>query len=374
MAKFSIQHPELFTHLLEKFMSLVPNRPNRDILKSLKICCKQYVKKESENDYLLIQATDLETFLTCRLTSSLITTREGKFVIPARTLLDYVKTLREEDPITFESTEENLIKINSGTTQFEIAEQDIDEFPKFPELPEISELDWINVPLDAFNEVLSKVDFAVAHEGDPKYAFTAICLLLEKDSLTLMGSDSHRVSIGNVPINNKLEKKILVTPKSLVQISETFDTDFQLYFGETNFIAKSETTYLISRIVSGNYPDVKKIVPTHPNTVKLNVPVFLSEVKKVAIATDKSHLVKLSLETNKLKLSSKTREQRKAASVEYSIDYQGPSVALGINCQYLLDLLKAANKEEIELKFNTSRNPVLFIQSGFKHIISLMEI
>lgn len=375
MAKFTIQNPEVFTHLLDKFMALVPNKPSRDILKSIKLSCKQFGELDvDKQDYLLVQATDLETFLTYKLSACVKTTKEGNFVVPARVLVDYSKTLREEDPISVETTEEtSVIKITSGSTQFEVAEQDMDEFPKFPEVPTINESDWINVPIDSFNDVLSKVDFAVADEGDPKYAFTAVCLLLEENSLTLMGSDSHRVSIGNVPITNIKTKKVLVTPKALVQIGKVFDTDFQLFLGENNIIAKADSVTLISRIVSGNYPDVKKIIPNHPNKITFNVPVLLGEVKKVSIAADKSQLVKVTIKSDKIILASKAREQRKTATVEIPISYEGAEVKLGINCQYLLDLLKAADKEEIEMQFNSSRTPVLFSQPGFKHVISLME-
>lgn len=370
--KFSIGK-DVFNETLLRVMPLVPNKHTRDIVKSLKLTCKQIVKDGLSQDYLLVQATDLDIFLTIKITATVLTVKEGAFVVPARILSEYCKTIKE-DTFTFETTENNIVKLTAGKTSFEVTANDVDEFPKFPNLPEVTEADWLSIPLNGFDCVLNKVNFAVADEGDPKYAFTAVCLLLEPEELTLMGSDSHRISIGSVLVKTQQNKKILVSPKSLVQISKTFQDDFKIYIGENNLIAKTANEFIVARLLTGNYPDVKKIIPKHPNILDVDVSDLLSEVRKAALAVNDQKVLKVELSKDKLLLSTKTREQRKAATIECEIKYEGPEIKFALNCDHLMDLLKAADKDSLQLQFNTPRNPVMFVQPGFKHIISLLEV
>jgi len=368
---FTINRKEL-CDALTAALAVVPNKPQRDILKCIKIKAIQ-----STPDSILIYATDLETYVIYKVDKDVIVSKEGEFVVPAITFFEYIKSL-EGDSVDVHQTSEEGLKINESGTEMEVGLQDLAEFPDFPEIPK-SKNDWVSLPDIAIKRALSLVIFAVADKGHPKWgALAAVCMNFEKDKISFIGTDQHRASVANLEIiGQNLTGSYLISASAMETVGKIFNSDFQLLPNAPNsLIFRSDHCTLFVRLITGDFPPVRRIVDLHKHqqTLELIVPDFLRQVKKAALAVDQHNTIKIEIKDAKLQLIAKTKEQRKNIKVDYAINYKGNGIQFAINCTYLLDLLKASSTDEpLIMRFNRSNQSLLFEQQNFEHLVMPQE-
>ena len=82
---------------------------------------------ELDNKNLTVSASDLETTMSATL--EIESTNTGSVAVPAKLLLDILKTFPEQ-PLTFTVEENNTIEISSNSGKYAIAYAPGEEFPK----------------------------------------------------------------------------------------------------------------------------------------------------------------------------------------------------------------------------------------------------
>ena len=86
-----------------------------------------------QGEELSISASDLETTMTAKVAVSMAD-EFGKVAIPAKILLETLKTFSDV-PITFTiDPDNNAIEISAGEGKYKLSGQNGDEFPKIPEI------------------------------------------------------------------------------------------------------------------------------------------------------------------------------------------------------------------------------------------------
>jgi len=370
MTSFTVD-TKIFEKALASVYPIVPNKPSRDVLKGVKI-----IAKSGATDTLELLVTDLETYAKASVKTDVIVQKAGEVVVPAQILFDYVKSLSAQN-IELRATDEETVKVNESGTEFEVGIKDLDEFPEFPEIPK--GINWIELSSANVSHALSRVGFAVADRGHPRWgALSAICMDFDKDKITMIGTDQHRASLVEVEADTKLsDKQFLVSAKALALLPKVLDGDIKVSVGSKNAVILTDgDNYLFVRLMHGQYPPVRKIVPKkHPNMLAIETKLLLHQVRKASLATDQHGTLRMSLSKDKLLLQTKTREQNRVAKIEQDVVYSGPDAKFAFNCKYLLELLKAAdNNEELEIHFNKSNNPVLFKQTNFDHVMVPLEV
>jgi DNA polymerase III subunit beta len=349
-------------------ISVVPtSQKARDILK----CFKIKAFRESDQDRLSLQTSDLEMFLSIEITDNdLMVETAGEFVVPALPFYEFIKSVIA-DSLSVKVEENGVIQLSATDTSFEIGSQDLDEFPPFSLSQEGT---TVKIAIDEFKEALDKVAFAVADKNHPKFNFTAVCLVLDSTTLSVMGGDSHRASLAVTPLVGPTTPiQILVNPKPLEQIVKTFSGEIELTVGKYHLAARSGSSFLSTQGLNGEFPPIKNILPQHPTSITLNAKEFLSYVKKALLATDSRNTLRILIKKDMMCLSTKTQEQRKSAKVNYTLPYNGPEFEFSIDGKYLTDVLKVVNGE-IMLYFNENGGPLLFTQEKFDHLMAPMEV
>jgi DNA polymerase-3 subunit beta len=82
---------------------------------------------ELDNNTLTVSASDLETTMSATL--EIDSTSQGSVAVPAKLLLDILKTFPEQ-PLTFTVEENSTIEISSNSGKYAIAYAPGEEFPK----------------------------------------------------------------------------------------------------------------------------------------------------------------------------------------------------------------------------------------------------
>ena len=119
--------------------------------------------------------------------------------------------------------------------------------------------------------------------------------------------------------------------------------------------------YLVSKIVEGNYPNYRQVIPKETeHRVKIERELMLECVNRAALVTsDKSHSVKLKVSKNLLEISGSSSEYGESHE-SMAIAYDGPEVQVAFNPQFLMEPLRALSKDEVFFEFKDELSPGLF--------------
>jgi DNA polymerase-3 subunit beta len=307
---------------------------------------------EASGDKLSLTATDLD--LSLRTTCSAKVKKEGACTIPARKLHDYVKLLPDAD-ITIKLLENHWISIRCGRSNTKMVGMARSNFPTLPVFPTAGVL---KIPAQVLRGMIAKTGFAIASE-ESRYTLNGALMVLKPESITMVATDGHRLShierSGEKFEGISGELKTLIPKKAMDELKSLLDsTD-----AETIDFAKDESTLyfrigprlLTSRQLTGQFPNYEAVLPKD-NTKSVTLPSdeLSAAISRVAqFADERSRAVRLRLEKGELKLSASSTETGESEdSIETS--YQGESLTVGFNAQYILDFLKAVGAGDVKLE------------------------
>jgi DNA polymerase-3 subunit beta len=307
---------------------------------------------EAGGDKLSLTATDLD--LSLRTSCNAKVKKDGSCTIPARKLYDYVKLLPDAD-ITIKLLENHWVSIRCGRSNTKMVGMAKSNFPSLPIFPSAG---VVKIPAQVLRGMIAKTGFAIANE-ETRYTLNGALMVLKPESITMVATDGHRLAhierSGEKFEGVSGEMKTLVPKKAMDELRSLVDsTDV-----ETIEFAKDETTLffrigprlLTSRQLTGQFPNFEAVLPKDNNKLAtLNGEDFSSAIQRVAQFSDeRSRAVRLRLEKGELKLSASSTETGES---EDSIEtpYNGDSLAIGFNAQYILDFLKAVGAGDVSLE------------------------
>lgn len=310
------------------------------------------------NSYIV--ATDLETAI--KEPVSIMSVKEGgDLCIPARKLYEIVREM--DGDIDLASEETNWLKILSGRSSFRIACMNPEDFPKWPKL---SSKVSIGVDARVLLEMIEKTLFS-AGESDTRYTLNSLLFHVkpEEKTLTVVGSDGHRLATLKEAIDTSVEQeiKVIIPRKSAAELKRflspvegTVNMDIA-----TNHISFSlgEIDFLV-RLIEGTYPSYEHVIPTN-NEKKVGIrrDEFIKVLRRVSvISRDRSSAVRLDITPDVLTISASNPDIGEAKD-ELAIDYDAESISLGYNARYLLDALNAMTGEKVIFEIQEPLSPTL---------------
>jgi len=248
-----------------------------------------------------------------------------------------------------------------------------DDFIKTPEVETDCNL-VLKVPALGF--LLSKVAFATSKTADNRPSLTGILLEAEGSKLVAVGTDSHRLSrlyLQPEPEEDfSLDRSAIVPPRAIQALLSAAaavgdsEATVSMGFSETYLKFKTTNVTVTAKLLEGPYPSWRPVIPTNlPVSIKLNSAEMMDVLHRVDSATDKStRSARLSVHNSEIQLtataSRKVRE--KIACVCEMPD--SSELLLGVNTNYLMEILKVCGTAEVEILINGERSLCEILPSG----------
>jgi len=313
---------------------------------------------EAAGDKLSLTATDLD--LSLRTSCVAKVKKEGACTIPARKLHDYVKLLPDAD-ITIKLLENHWVSIRCGRSNTKMVGMARSNFPGLPAFPAAG---VVKIPAQVLRGMIAKTGFAIASE-ESRYTLNGALMVLKPESITMVATDGHRLShierSGEKFDGVSGEMKTLVPKKAMDELKSLLDsTD-----AETIEFAKDESTLffrighrlLTSRQLTGQFPNYEAVLPKDTSkSITVHGDDLSASISRVAqFADERSRAVRLRLEKGELKLSASSTEMGESED-SMEVAYDGDTLAIGFNAQYLLDFLKATGNGEVKLEFKDAQS------------------
>ena len=260
---------------------------------------------EAEQDRIVLTTTDLETGIRCSCPAAV--KRPGAGTVPAKRFLDYVRLLPNID-VQIKFAENQWVSITCGRSRTRIAGMSRDSYPELPQAAEqVGKL-----PAARLASAISQTIFAISME-ESRFTVNGALLALKADSLTMVATDGHRLSMVQHPVQLDLAAplKVILPRKAMTEVAKLCaeaaeDTQIEFSATENHLFFHIGERLLISRKLSGNFPDYERVLPgTHVHQVLLSRDELRGAIERVAQFSDeRSHAVKVRLAPGELKIHS----------------------------------------------------------------------
>lgn len=321
-----------------------------------------------ETDTVRLSATDGELAVvgTCAAT----TTDPGRVAIPAKTLLDIVKSL-SGDEVRLHATDKD-VRITAGTFRARLQVQSVLDFPQLP--TDDDHVAQATLPAQAVASMIRQVRFAVKG-NDERYFLNGALMDMKDGHLRFVATDAHRIALSEMPLASSDEHAIL--PKKLmdmlVDLFEDHDGDVQYSRTERHLFVRIGSRLLISRQVEGQFPSYERVMPkSHAVRVEIPREALLDCLRRAEKVTDeKTRCVNFALEPGALVISAQ-RQDVGDADERIQVDYAGENVQVGLNNGYVQDFLDVAKTERVVMQLTDERSPLELLSSdaSYRYIIS----
>lgn len=315
-----------------------------------------------EGSKLIVSASDLETTMTTEIELS-NADKDGSVAIPARFILDTLKTFADE-PLTFVVDDSSFgIELKSNNGKFKLSGFDGDEFPRIPSIEKASSL---TITSEALTNAITKTLFATGND-ELRPVMSGVYFELNEDSLTFVSTDAHKL-VRYKRLDVKAEKAAaFIMPKKpltlLKGILDGGDTAVKVQYNTMNAFFEFNNVQLICRLIDGTYPNYEAVIPKENNNIlTIDRKSFLSSVKRVSIFSNKTtHQVRLKISGSELNISAEDLDYSNEAKERLTCQYDGEDIEIGFNSRFLVEMLNNLTSEQVQLQLSEPNRAGLLV-------------
>ena len=330
---------------------------------------------------LQVSATDLE--IAFQGTYETENGTEGNCAVPSRKLFEIVREFPSESLLVKE-LENKWIQVLDDRVEYNIVGMDTDEFPG---IPSIEGMKVFEIDGDMLRNMIEKTQYAVlTDEGRVNLTGVFFEQIVEGDQkrLRMVATDGHRLSrIDSFPdadMGFSLRKGVIIPRNGLAEIVRALEEGEGVEIGikENNFVLKKQSEALIIRLIDGEFPDYKLVIPkANKHVMKVNKDGFLKMLKRMSIlSSSKYRSVRCELRKDTLETITSNPEIGESKEV-MSVDYKGEDIDIAFNPRYVIDALNAMRSEEVRLSLNDGETPCIVEgddDPGFLGVLMPMRI
>ncbi len=325
------------------------------------------LRLDVEGDRLTITGTDLE--LTIRLSLEVGGDADGSSVVPARLVTDIVRAL-PAGTVTVESGDDD-VTIRAGRSDFAVRPFAVDDYPA----PSEADGEPVTVSASLLSSALRQVVRA-ASTDESRPVLTGVLLTAADDGLWAVATDGYRLAVRNLGDAGLLSdgRSVLVPARALSEVQRLLpsDGDVEVRFGERSAEFRVATTHLSTRLIDGDFPNYRNLLPSsHPNSLTIAREALLEALHRLRILAQDSRVVRLSLGGEVVELTVVAQDVGNASE---SIDgaYDGTEMVVGFNPDFLAAGADALDGDELTVSLNDPSKPVVLRGVGDEDYLYLL--
>jgi DNA polymerase-3 subunit beta len=310
-----------------------------------------------------LRATDMDVSLRVPLRTE--TVREGVVVLPARLLLDVVRSLpAEQVSLELRSAEQDVELISGGAT-FHIRTLRAEDFPPFPE-PGAE--DGVSVPVGAFIETALKVAGSASRD-ETRPVLTGILVSASDRELRMVATDSYRLSVKETTLEAPLASafEVNVPARALQELARVAaaaeEGQLKVSVLQNQVVFELDGVVLASRLIDGQFPNYRQLLPeSFEHELRIASSELTEVVRRISLLAQKNAPLRLAFKQGELTVSAQTPDVGEALE-SMPVPFQGEPLEIGFNPEFLRDGLEAVEQGDVVLKLISPLRPGL-IESG----------
>jgi DNA polymerase-3 subunit beta len=295
-------------------------------------------------------------------------------VLPARLLLDVVRSL----PATSVSLElraaEQDIELVSGNATFHIRTLRTEDFPPFPEPDDESA---VSLPAEAFVATALKVAGSASRD-ETRPVLTGILVSASERELRMVATDSYRLSVKETTLEAPLSAgfEVNVPARALQElariVTQASDEQLSVSVRQNQVLFVVGGVILSSRLIDGQFPNYRQLLPeSFEHELRVAGAELTEVVRRISLLAQKNAPLRLAFKPGELTVSAQTPDVGEALE-SLPVAFQGEPLEIGFNPEFLRAGLEAIEEGDVLLKLISPLRPGLIEaadESRFQYLI-----
>lgn len=331
---------------------------------------------EAKKNKVTVSATNFEVGVI--INGEARVNKEGRIMVDARKIYEIIKEM-PEGKVSIIEKGSGWVEISSGKKiLFNIAGLSAEEFPKV----EIdSKVKFSEIKARNIHELIRNTIYATS---DDKTRETLRGILVEKQKggVRMVATDGHRLALADRALSGEedrvIKRNVIIPQKGAREVRRLIEElekekKIKVGLGEKSLVVKGKEETLVVRLIEGEFPNYKKVIPlNNQNRVVMKKDDLVESLRRVALVTEEeTKAVKFEVRAGSLTIFSK-KVGLGDAREEREINYTGEDVDVNLNIRYVLDVLGVMESEEVVLEMLDGKTPVLVKGKGGDQTIAVI--
>lgn len=323
-----------------------------------------------EQDNLILTANNLQIAIQTKIPCVVI--QPGVEIVDGRLFSELIRKLPYDNVII--QSEDNQVTISSETMDFSLNTISTEDYPQYPNCQE-KVLALTDYELE---RLIKNSSFATSND-DHQPIFSGVLIEIGKDQYQFVATDSNRLSFVQAQTGKTFgsERQFIVPKPSLVELGRCLpltETLVEVFFGDNQLAFHFNDTIFTTRLIDGKFPNYRSVLFTEQKTA------FIIKKQQFIQALERAHLfsrvekvpVLIQLTNGVLEIgttsgSGKSQEQ-------YSVEQEGSDERAAYSPKFMLDMLKTMEADQVEFRFEGTRQALIKPADSDNHLYVLMPI
>ena len=297
--------------------------------------------------------------------------QEGTTLVNAKIITDMARKIDAEE-ISFEVIDSTIAVISADKIKYNLNCIKANEYPDVDLEP-----NGIQVSLTKleFSSLVSQTAFAASLK-EQRPILTAINLEAADGILTATTTDSARLARKQISISTDLQFSANIPAKMMVEIDHLLENaeSLKVAISDKKALFSFENTVVATRLVAGEYPNTKNIVPRITNySLEVNASDFLKAIDRVNILSiDRENVVDLFLDEDSVEISAKSTQVGSASEKIDNFKFEGSNLQISFNSEFVSSAIRALGSEDVCFLFVGEMKPFVLKNPNDESVIQIV--
>lgn len=319
-----------------------------------------------------LRATDMELSLRLPIEAAV---EEGGAVVLPRLAADIVRTMAEGSVLVEHRTGEGSATLAGGGSSFTLNCLQEGEFPELP----ADEGTGVEIPSSALAGTAERVVRAASRD-ESRPVLTGVLVRLGPDGVTMVATDSYRLAVKETPLETPPAEltEAIVPARALVEVgrllASTGADTVEVVLGDGRALFRVGDTRLTSRLIDGQFPDYRQLLPERfDHELVFDRAELLAVLTRIGVLAQRAAPIRLLLEDGSMTVSA-ISEQLGQGRETIPTAFSGDPVEIGFNADFLRDGVEGIEGDEVRVGLISPLRPGLLRGTNGDYRYLLMPI
>lgn len=329
------------------------------------------IKFDLKEDQLILTGSDSDITIQTTIENDIEIIKTGAVVLSSRYILEIIKKM-DSEYVHIYIVDGTLTRIEGSGSKFDLNGTSYIDYPRIDLNKNGVHLQMKSIDL---KQAIEQTSFATS-EKETRPILTGVNFKAKDHVLECIATDSYRLAKRILNIESDVSFNIIIPKKSLIEISRIIEKDelIDLYVSDRKILFILGNYLIQTRLIDGTYPDTSRLIPQEfQYSMSIDSVSLLNSIDRASLlSSEQNNIVKLSMDTDQVILSSYSQE---IGSVEENLSkafYKGDSLHISFSARYLTDAIKSINSEKVRILFTGEMKPFIIKDLEKEDIIQLV--
>ena len=297
--------------------------------------------------------------------------KEGATLINARLITEIARKMESEE-ITLDVIDSTIATISDNRSEYKLNCVRPEEYPDLDLEPNGT---MLTLSKADFDTLVSQTAFAASLK-EQRPILTAMNLEAANGQLTATATDSARMARKNISIPEDIKFIANVPAKMMVEVDHLLEgmESVDIAFSDKKALFSLGRTIVASRLIAGDYPNTKNIVPRVTNYhLEVNANDLIKAIDRANILSmDRENVVDLSMSEDGIEISAKSQQVGSATERIDVFKYDGQELRVSFNSEFVVAAVKTLNCEDVTFAFVGEMKPFVVKNASDDSIIQIV--